>query len=89
MYIRTVQGSIALAIADDVRQWLDEGMYGTTIRAGLMGEPGTSSPIYPFEEHQLRTAARVQQQRGASINVHLLIWGHEHLCILQELNTIC
>jgi phosphotriesterase-related protein len=72
-------------IANDLLLWLSEGMYGTTIRAGLMGELGTSSPIYPFEERQLRAAARVQLQTGASINVHPLIWGHEHLHILDIL----
>jgi len=72
-------------IAGDLLRWLTEGMYGTTIQAGLMGELGTSSPIYPFEERQLRAAARVQRQTGASINVHPLIWGHEHLHILDIL----
>src|SRR5438128_587594 len=72
-------------IVDDLLRWLTEGMYGTTIRAGLMGELGTSSPIYPFEERQLRAAAQVQRQTGASINVHPLIWGHEHLHILDIL----
>jgi phosphotriesterase-related protein len=72
-------------IADDLLLWLTEGMYGTGIRAGLMGELGTSSPIYPFEERQLRAAARVQRLTGASINIHPLIWGHEHLHILDIL----
>ncbi|MEO8952969.1 MAG: hypothetical protein ABI396_08300 [Ktedonobacteraceae bacterium] len=72
-------------IAEDLLHWLQEGMYGTTIRAGIMGELGTSSPLFPFEERQLRAAARVQQQTGASINVHPLIWGHEHLRILDIL----
>ena len=72
-------------ISDDLLRWLTEGMYDTTIRAGLMGELGTSSPIYPFEERQLRAAAQVQRQTGASINVHPLIWGHEHLHILDIL----
>ena len=72
-------------ITDDLLQWLAEGMYGTAIRAGLMGELGTSSPIHPFEERQLRAAARVQRQTGASINVHPSIWAHEHLCILDIL----
>jgi phosphotriesterase-related protein len=73
------------AIEEDLLRWLNEGMYGTTIRAGLMGELGTSSPIYPFEERQLRAAAHVQQQTRACINVHPLIWGHEHLHILDIL----
>src|SRR5258708_1529896 len=72
-------------IGDDLFYWLNEGMYNTTIRARLMGELGTSSPIYPFEERQLRAAARVQQQTGASINVHPSIWGHEHLRVLEIL----
>jgi len=72
-------------IAEDLLRWLTEGMYNSTIRAGLMGELGTSSPIYPFEERQLRAAAQVQRQTGASINVHPLIWGHEHLHILEIL----
>jgi phosphotriesterase-related protein len=72
-------------IAADLLRWLTEGMYDTTIHAGLMGELGTSSPIYPFEERQLRAAAYVQRQTGASITVHPLIWGHEHLHILDIL----
>jgi phosphotriesterase-related protein len=75
------------ALADDLLRWLNEGMHGTDIRAGLMGELVPSSPIYPFEERQLRAAARVQQQTGASINVHPLIWGHEHLRILDILEA--
>src|SRR5258708_20016691 len=50
-----------------------------------MDELGTSSPIYPFEDRQLRAAARVQQLTGACINVPPLIWGHEHLHILDIL----
>ncbi len=72
-------------IVDDLLRWLTVGMYNTMIRAGLMGELGTSSPIYPFEERQLRAAAKVQGQTGASINIHPLIWGHEHLHILDIL----
>jgi phosphotriesterase-related protein len=72
-------------IAEDLLRWLTEGMYNSTIRAGLMGELGTSSPIYPFEERQLRAAAQVQRQTGTSINVHPLVWGHEHLHILDIL----
>lgn len=53
-----------------------------------MGELVPSSPIYPFEERQLRAAAYMQRQ--TSINVHPLIWGHEHphiLHILEEEGT--
>ena len=76
MYIRTVLGDIA-----------PEELGITSGHEHLMGELGTSSPIYLFEEHQLRAAARAQRQTGASINVHPLIWGHEHLHILDILEV--
>jgi len=73
------------ALADELQGWLVEGMYGTPVRAGLMGELGTSSPIQPFEERQLRAAARVQRATGATINVHPDLWSHEHIRILDIL----
>jgi len=72
-------------LADELQGWLLEGMYGTTVRAGLLGELGTASPIRPFEERQLRAAARVQRATGAAINVHPDLWSHEHLRILDIL----
>jgi phosphotriesterase-related protein len=60
-------------------------MYGTDVRAGLLGELGTMSPIRPFEERQLRAAARVQQRTGVPINVHPSIRAHEHLRIIDIL----
>ena len=39
----------------------------------------------PIQGRQLRAAAQVQRQTGASINVHPLIWGYEHLHILDIL----
>jgi phosphotriesterase-related protein len=69
----------------ELHGWVVEGMYGTDIRAGILGELGTMSPIRPFEERQLRAAARVQRATGVSINVHPAIWAHEHLRIIDVL----
>jgi Predicted metal-dependent hydrolase with the TIM-barrel fold len=73
------------ALADELQAWVVEGMYGTTVRAGILGELGTASPIRPFEERQLRAAARVQRATGVPINVHPDLWSHEHLRILDIL----
>jgi phosphotriesterase-related protein len=73
------------AIADELERAVREGITGTTVRAGILGELGTSSPIHPFEERQLRAAARVQRSTGVAINVHPQIWSHEHLRILDIL----
>jgi len=72
-------------LADELERWVVEGMYGTDVRAGILGELGTMSPIRPFEERQLRAAARVQQKTGVAINVHPAIWAHEHLRIVDIL----
>lgn len=72
-------------LAAELEGWVVEGMYGTEVRAGILGELGTMSPIRPFEERQLRAAARVQRATGVAINVHPSIWAHEHLRIIDIL----
>src|SRR6185503_15002522 len=74
-------------LADELEGWVVEGMYGTDVRAGILGELGTMSPIRPFEERQLRAAARVQRKTGVAINVHPAIWAHEHLRIIDILEA--
>jgi phosphotriesterase-related protein len=73
------------ALADQLEGWVREGMYGTEVRAGLLGELGTASPIRPFEERQLRAAAHVQRSTGIAINVHPQLQEHEHVRILDIL----
>lgn len=72
-------------LEDELHRWVAEGMYGTSVRAGILGELGTMSPIRPFEERQLRAAARVQREIDVAINVHPSIWAHEHLRIIDIL----
>lgn len=75
------------ALADELERAVREGLPGTHIRAGILGELGTATPIQPFEERQLRAAARVQRDTGVGINVHPAIWGHEHLRIIDILEA--
>ena len=72
-------------LAYELERWVVEGMYGTDVKAGILGELGTMSPIRPFEERQLKAAARVQRKTGVAINVHPAIWAHEHLRIIDIL----
>jgi phosphotriesterase-related protein len=54
-----------------IRRELVEGMDGTDIRAGFIGELGTSgAQITPNEEKVLVAAARVQHDTGVPIMVH-------------------
>ena len=57
---------VAAELIHDLRVGLD----GTTIRAGVIGEIGTSDPLYEAEEVVLRAAARAQAATGAAMVVH-------------------
>lgn len=47
-----------------------DGLDGTSIRAGLIGEMGCSWPIHPFERRALKAAARAACATGAALSVH-------------------
>lgn len=58
-------------IADMMHRELTEGMDGTDVRAGLIGELGTSGDhITPSEEKVLVAAAHVQRETKVAIMVH-------------------
>jgi phosphotriesterase-related protein len=57
-------------VTDELLRDLREGVDGTTIRAGVIGEIGTSDPLYETEALVLRAAARAQAQTGAAMVVH-------------------
>jgi phosphotriesterase-related protein len=91
-YVRTahpdwVAEASVEALAEQMVRELQEGFTGTSVRAGIIGEIGTRSPVHPHEEKCLRAAARAQRATGAAINVHLAIFGqegHRVLDILQQ-----
>jgi phosphotriesterase-related protein len=66
---------------------LTEGIDGTDIRAGMIGEIGTSDPIHEDEKKCLRAAAWAQRRTGAAIEVHMAEtdWlGLEVLDVLEQ-----
>lgn len=70
---------------------VEQGIDGTRLRAGVIGEMGTSDPITPLETKFLRAAARAQSETGVALNVHLEEWGangHEILNIVEAAGGI-
>jgi len=49
---------------------IERGLDGTSIRAGLIGEIGTSWPIEPVEHRALEAASAASRRTGAAISVH-------------------
>ena len=52
-----------------------DGVAGTGIRPGIIGEIGTSDPPLPGELNVLRAAAIASRATGLAISVHLHPWG--------------
>ena len=57
-------------MVDNMTAEITEGIDGTGVRAGIIGELGTSDRIYPEEAKGLRAAARVNRALGAPVMVH-------------------
>jgi phosphotriesterase-related protein len=77
----------AAQIADEIVKSLTVGIGDSAVRAGIIGEVGTSEPLHPFERASLIGAARAQRQTGAAINVHPDLWGRGHLEVLSILEA--
>ena len=49
---------------------VEEGIGNSGLRAGIVGEIGTSWPITPSERNVLMAAARAAKRTGTMLNVH-------------------
>jgi phosphotriesterase-related protein len=65
------------SIADEIVRDITEGIGETGIRAGIIGEIGTSHPIHPDEVKNLEASAQAHLQTGAAVYVHTFPWGRE------------
>ena len=59
-------------LADELIRDITEGLHGTDVKAGLLGEIGVEHPtwIWPVEERMLRAVARAHKQTGVTIATH-------------------
>ncbi len=64
-------------LAEEMVRDITVGIDGTDVKAGIIGEIGTSHPITENERKVLRAAAHAQVQTGVSINVHMN-WKGKH-----------
>lgn len=76
------------ALADLIVTEVTQGVDGTDIRAGIIGEIGTERKhITPAQERVFRAAARAQRRTGACIMTHTTHFGElalEQIALLQE-----
>ncbi len=70
----SVQEMSIEAIADEIVRDAVEGVDGSGIKIGLIGEIGVSADFTPEEEKVLRAAARAAKTTGLPLMVHLPGW---------------
>jgi len=75
------------AIADEITRDITEGVRGTGVRAGIIGEIGADRRyISAAEERSFRAAARAHRRTGLTISTHAARWpvGLDQLDLLAE-----
>lgn len=66
---------------------IEQGIDGTNLKAGVIGEVGVSEKIYPVEERSLLAAAKVHCKTGLPIYVHTYPWtraGYDAAALLVK-----
>jgi phosphotriesterase-related protein len=74
-------------VADEIVREATQGVDGSDVKIGLIGEIGVSSDFTPEEEKSLRGAAQAQVRTGLPLMVHLPGWfrlGHRVLDVVAE-----
>jgi phosphotriesterase-related protein len=82
-----VAAMTAEQIADEIVREATQGVDGSDVKIGLIGEIGVSSDFTAREEKSLRGAAQAQVRTGLPLMVHLPGWfrlGHRVLDVVTE-----
>jgi phosphotriesterase-related protein len=78
-----VEDASRIELEDHIERELVEGIAGTDVRAGIIGEIGTSETLYPCERRVLQAAASVGARLGTLVNVHTTVSGTAALEIIE------
>ena len=74
-------------IADELTDELVTGIDGSGVRAGIIGEIGTSQTLYDEEKKVLRASALAHSWTGAPVMVHLNPWAKHALEVIDILEA--
>lgn len=69
-------------IAEVMVSELTDGVGKTGIRAGIIGEIGSSNPVTDAEKKVLRAAAKAQQATGVALNIHRSVFPDPDACLV-------
>lgn len=75
-------------LADEIIRDITVGACGTDIKAGVIGEIGTSAVITPNERKCLRAAGIASVETGKAIHVHTALYESNGLDVIDELTKL-
>lgn len=64
-------------LAEEIIGDIQQGIDGTGVKPGIIGEIGTSHPLFENEKKVLRAAARAHRSTGLAVSVHMA-WQGQH-----------
>ena len=70
-------------LTDNIVREVTQGIDGTTIKPGFIGEIGTNWPLTPQEEKIVRAAARAQVKTGLALSIHPFPWERSGVKLLD------
>lgn len=81
-----IDGSSVDELTERIVGDIEEGVAGTGVRAGVIGEIGCDRYLSAVEERALRAAARAQRRTGLAVTTHAARWpvGGRQLDLLEE-----
>lgn len=71
-------------MTDEIIRDLTVGIQGTDMKAGIIGEIGTSAEITDTEWKSVRAALTASRETGAPIHFHTSLWEENGLAIIKE-----
>ncbi len=75
-------------LADEIIRDITVGACGTDVKAGVIGEIGTSAEIAPNERKCLRAAGIASVETGKGIQVHTALYQSNGLEVIDELTKL-
>ncbi len=93
---QTVKDMTVTQLTDEILRDLNVGVQGTDIRAGVIGEIGTSAEITDAEKKCVEAALIAARESGASVHFHTSLWEENGKTVLEiakklgtDLSRVC
>ncbi|MGN1077580.1 MAG: phosphotriesterase [Candidatus Gallimonas sp.] len=64
------------------------GVHGTDVKAGVIGEIGTSAVVTETEWRSVRAAANAAAETGLGVHIHTALWERNGLAVADEMTAL-